>query len=68
MSVDELLPYLGEHRLELLQQIRDGKYKFKPVRRVEIPKEEKENSVNWESRRLWTGDTAGDYARADAGI
>lgn len=41
MSVDELLPYLGEHRLELLQQIRDGKYKFKPVRRVEIPKEEK---------------------------
>ena len=41
MSVDELLPCLGEHRLELLQQIRDGKYKFKPVRRVEILKEEK---------------------------
>lgn len=41
MSVDELLPCLGEHRLELLLQIRDGKYKFKPVRRVEIPKEEK---------------------------
>ena len=41
MSVDELLPCLGEHRLELLLQIRDGKYKFKPVRRVEILKEEK---------------------------
>lgn len=41
MSVDELLPYLRQHRLELLQQIRDGKYKPNPVRRVEIPKEEK---------------------------
>ena len=41
MSVDELLPYLREHRLELLRQIKDGKYKLSPVRRVEIPKEEK---------------------------
>lgn len=41
MSVDELLPYLREHRLDLLQQIRNGKYKPQPVRRVEIPKEEK---------------------------
>jgi len=41
MSVDELLPYLREHRLSLLQQIRDGKYKPNPVRRVEIPKEER---------------------------
>ena len=41
MSVDELLPYLREHRLELLRQVRDGKYKPSPVRRVEIPKEEK---------------------------
>ena len=41
MSVDELLPYLREHRLELLRQIKDGKYKPNPVRRVEIPKEEK---------------------------
>ena len=41
MSVDELLPYLRKHRLSLLQQIRDGKYKPNPVRRVEIPKEER---------------------------
>lgn len=41
MSVDELLPYLREYRLDLLQQIRNGKYKPQPVRRVEIPKEEK---------------------------
>ena len=41
MSVDELLPYLREHRLELLRQIKDGKYKPSPVRRVEIPKEER---------------------------
>jgi group II intron reverse transcriptase/maturase len=39
MQVDELLPYLKEHREELLQSIRDGKYRPKPVRRVEIPKE-----------------------------
>ena len=41
MGVDELLSYLREHRLSLLQQIRDGKYKPNPVRRVEIPKEER---------------------------
>ena len=41
MSVDELLPYLREHRLGILQQIKDGKYKPNPVRRVEIPKEER---------------------------
>lgn len=41
MSVDERLPYLREHRLQLLEQIRDGKYRPNPVRRVEIPKEGK---------------------------
>ena len=41
MSVDELLPYLREHRVDLLQQIRDGHYKPNPVRRVEIPKKRK---------------------------
>ena len=41
MQVDELLPYLREHRAELVEQLREGKYKPNPVRRVEIPKEEK---------------------------
>ena len=41
MQVDELLPYLKEHGNELAQQVREGKYKPNPVRRVEIPKEEK---------------------------
>jgi group II intron reverse transcriptase/maturase len=41
MSVDELLPYLKENRKQLIQQIRGGKYKPNPVRRVEIPKEER---------------------------
>jgi group II intron reverse transcriptase/maturase len=40
MRVEELLPYLREHRDELIGQIRGGKYKPNPVRRVEIPKEE----------------------------
>lgn len=40
MEVDELLPYLRENQTELIQQIREGKYKPNPVRRVEIPKEE----------------------------
>ncbi len=38
MTVDEMLPYLKEHKEELLQSIRGGCYKPKPVRRVEIPK------------------------------
>ena len=41
MQVDELLPYLKENQNTLNQQIRNGKYKPNPVRRVEIPKETK---------------------------
>jgi retron-type reverse transcriptase len=40
MRVDEMLPYLKEYRDELLERIRKGKYRPKPVRRVEIPKPE----------------------------
>lgn len=39
MQVDELLPFLTEHQNELVQALRDGKYRPSPVRRVEIPKE-----------------------------
>lgn len=39
MTVDEALPWLKEHREELLESIRNGKYKPSPVRRVEIPME-----------------------------
>ena len=39
MQADELLPYLRDHQSELIQQLREGKYKPNPVRRVEIPKE-----------------------------
>ena len=38
MSVEEALPWLREHREELLESIRNGKYKPQPVRRKEIPK------------------------------
>jgi len=41
MQVDELLPYLKQHGEEIAQKLRVGKYKPNPVRRVEIPKEEK---------------------------
>ncbi|KAF1085659.1 Group II intron-encoded protein LtrA [Sporotomaculum syntrophicum] len=39
MQVDELLHFLKENKNELVQSLRDGKYRPKPVRRVEIPKE-----------------------------
>ncbi len=41
MSVDELLPFLRDNQVKLIQQLKDGKYKPNPVRRVEIPKETK---------------------------
>jgi group II intron reverse transcriptase/maturase len=41
MSVEELLSYLKENGEWLIERIRAGKYKPNPVRRVEIPKEEK---------------------------
>lgn len=41
MGVDELLPFLRDNQMQLIQQLKDGKYKPNPVRRVEIPKETK---------------------------
>ena len=38
MTVEEMLPYLKEHREELLEKLYSGRYKPKAVRRVEIPK------------------------------
>ena len=38
MTVEDALPWLREHREELLEQIRSEKYKPQPVRRKEIPK------------------------------
>ena len=38
MTVGQALPWLREHREELLEMIRQGKYKPQPVRRKEIPK------------------------------
>ncbi|MDF2588122.1 MAG: ltrA [Anaerocolumna sp.] len=39
MGVDELLQYLKENNEQLIQSIKDGKYRPNPVRRVEIPKD-----------------------------
>ena len=41
LSIDELLMFLRNNGKRINQQIMEGKYKPKPVRRVEIPKEEK---------------------------
>ena len=38
MAVEEALPWLKEHKGELLQTIREGRYMPNPVRRKEIPK------------------------------
>ena len=38
MTIEDALPWLREHWEELLENIRQGKYKSQPVRRKEIPK------------------------------
>ncbi|VTZ94591.1 Group II intron-encoded protein LtrA [Limosilactobacillus reuteri] len=38
MTVNDLLPYLRENKMELIASLREGKYKPAPVKRVEIPK------------------------------
>jgi len=45
MTIDELLPYLKENREQLIQTILVGNYKPKPVRRVEIPKDNGEKRL-----------------------
>ena len=39
MDVEDLLPYLRSHKMEIVESLLDGKYRPNPVRRVEIPKD-----------------------------
>lgn len=39
MDVEQLLPYLREHKDELTERLLGGRYRPNPVRRVKIPKE-----------------------------
>ncbi len=64
MQVDELLPYLRDHQTELVEQLRRGKYKPNPVRRVEIPKEGKGKVRNPDSSGQ--SNPAGNRAGTDA--
>ena len=41
MTVEDLLDYLREHAVEIVESVKAGKYNPQPVRRVMIPKEEK---------------------------
>lgn len=39
MELEQLLPYLREHKEEITESLLGGSYRPNPVRRVEIPKE-----------------------------
>ena len=39
MDVEQLLPYLRSHKVEIVESLLDGKFHPNPVRRVEIPKD-----------------------------
>ena len=52
MSVGELDEYFATHREEIKSQIRDGKYKSTPVRRVYIPKSKRRDLSEYQP--LWT--------------
>ena len=39
MDVEQLLPYLRRHKVEIVESLLGGKYRPNPVRRVEIPKD-----------------------------
>ena len=46
MGTNELLPYLKLHKDKLLSELKSGKYRPCPVRRVAIPKDNGKN-VSW---------------------
>ena len=60
MQVDELLPFLRENQETLIQEIREGRYKPNPVRRVEIPKEARSSHCCRQSNS--TGNSTGTIA------
>ena len=63
MTVEEMLPYLKEHREELLEKLYSGRYKPKAVRRVEISKPDGGKRMlgvaNGHRPNASTGDSAG---------
>lgn len=38
MTIEDLLPYLKDHKEKLVEQLAKGTYRPQPVKRVEIPK------------------------------
>mgnify|MGYP000354546113 FL=1 len=49
MSVSEMYDYFKDHSDELFEQIEQGNYAPRPVRRVEIPKKEKGKAGGYEN-------------------
>lgn len=67
MDVDGFLASLKDNQKQLIEQLKQGKYKPNPVRRIEIPKETKGGFSKMECNNGRSSVPTGSYTGAVSG-